>query len=179
MDFEKEVIDYLGLPSMPKKEHDGIRPFKKGVAILELMDGREVCAICKFDADSGDTEPKVVKTFGIEPFKRISKIFVVPNYMSNIEDVKDMDLDDESKKKAREILEEAQEIENEGTATDEEMLSPENEYYFDHIHSDEEAKAFIKAYNQRNRIKKGRLPSTHEGLIMRLAVIYSETQKKK
>ena len=174
--FEKEIIDFLGLPSIPKKEHDGKSAFEKGVAIIELRYGREAYAVCKFDTESGDKEPRIVKTFGIEPFIGIKQVFVVPNYMNDIEDVKDMDLDDESKKRAEQILQEAKEIENEGV-DNEELKTPKNEYYFDHITNDEQGMAFIRSYNSRNKIK-GKIPSTHEGIIMRLAVIFSDTMKK-
>ena len=88
-----------------------------------------------------------------------------------------MDLDEQSKKKAKEMLKEARELENDGVEKNDELENPKNEYYFDHITNDDEAKAFIQSYNSRNRIK-GRIPTTHEGLVMRLAVIYSDTQKK-
>ena len=36
IEFEKEVIKYLNIPSIPKKEWDGKSSFSKGVALLEL-----------------------------------------------------------------------------------------------------------------------------------------------
>lgn len=171
--FEKEAIKYLKLPSMPKKEFDGESSFDKGIAIITLFDGREAYAIAKFDTNK-DVKPRIVKVFSQEPFKGVKKIFVVPNYMTTKEDVKDMDLDDASKKKAEEILNEAEEVENEGTDT---MKEPENEYFFEHITNDDEAKAFIKSYNERNKIR-GRVPTSHEGIITRLAVIYADTNKE-
>lgn len=172
--FEKEVITFLGLPSIPKKEWDGKQSFAKGIAVVQLADEREAYAICAFDAEC-DKEPRIVKVFGIEPFVNIKKVFVVPSYMTTQEEVKEMDLDEASTKKAESLLKEAAEIENDGVG--EKIETPENEYYFDHIKNDEQAKAFIQAYNSRNRIK-GRIPTTHDGLVMRLAVIYSDTQKK-
>jgi hypothetical protein len=88
-----------------------------------------------------------------------------------------MDLDEQSKKKVKGLLDEAKELENEGVEDDNALKKPKNEYYFDHITNDDEAKAFIQSYNSRNRIK-GRIPTTHDGLVMRLAVIYSDTLKK-
>lgn len=173
--FEKEIIAYLGLPSIPARKHDGKTSFDKGVAVLELFDDRYAYAVCSFDATT-DAQPRINKVFGTEPFLRIKEIFVVPNYMSNIEDIKDMDLTEDSKKKAEELLREAKELENEGVEEDNDIVNPKNEYYFDNITNDDEAKAFIQAYNSRNRIK-GRIPTTHDGLVMRLAVIYSDTKK--
>ena len=70
---------------------------------------------------------------------------------------------------------EADELENQGA--DETMEVPENEYCFDHIHNDEEAIAFIEAYNRENNIK-GAIPKKHESIIARLTVIYAESLKK-
>lgn len=177
IEFEKEVIEHLGLPSIPNKAWDGKTGFQKGVAVLEMRDGHEAYGVCVFNPDNGDKTPSIVKVFGIEPFASIKKVFVVPTYMTTEEEIKDMDLDEQSKKKAKEMLKEAKELENEGIEKNDELENPKNEYYFDHITNDDEAKAFIQSYNSRNRIK-GRIPTTHEGLVMRLAVIYSDTQKK-
>lgn len=175
INFEKEVIDYLGLPSIPKREHDGKTPFAKGVAVLETNNGEKAYAVCKYEPDDGDMSPVIVKVFGIVPFVRITSIFVVPDYMSNISDVMEMDLDDVSKKNAESILREAEEFEG----GDEDIIEePKNEYFFDNIHSDAEAKAFITSYNKMNRIR-GRVPTSHEGLVMRLSVIYSDINNKK
>lgn len=173
IEFEKEVLDFLGLPNVPKKEFDG-KHFKKGVAIIELSSGVKAYAACSFNPDKGDTFPKVTKVFSLEQFKKIEKVYVVPNYMASLNDVDEMDLDDESKKRASELLEQAEKLELEDTA--DEIKLPTNEYYFNNIKNDAEAKAFISSYNKRNKIK-GRVPKTHEGLIMRLSVIYSELNK--
>ena len=66
--FENEIIKHLNLPSIPKKEHDGVATFTKGVAVVELQGERYAYAVCRFDKDKGDTKPVVIKTFGIEPF---------------------------------------------------------------------------------------------------------------
>ena len=170
--FEKEIINFLQLPSIPKKEWNGKAFFKKGVAVLNLIGGGKMYAV----ASNENGETRILKVFGLEPFTTIEKIFVVPNYMSNEEDIKDMDLDEQSKKRAEELLKEASEIENEGIDT-ETIKEPENEYFFDHITNDDEAMAYIAAYNKANKIK-GRLPTTHEGLVMRLSVIFADTNKK-
>ena len=82
-----------------------------------------------------------------------------------------MDLDDESKKHVELILNEAKDLENEETLDEDTGVG---KYYFDHIHNDEEAKAYIASYNKTNKLKRARVPKTHDGLIMRLAAIYSE-----
>ena len=174
--FEKEVLEYLNIPSIPKKEFDGKTAFSKGVAVVETIGKQEAFAIASFNPDNGDKEPKIVKVFGIEPFRKINKIFIVPSYMNTEEEIKDMDLDEQSKTKVQQVLDEAKEIENEGVVGDKELEKPKNEYYFDHITNDEEAKAFIRSYNSRNHIK-GKIPSTHDGIVMRLAVIFSDTRK--
>lgn len=44
--------------------------------------------------------------------------------------------------------------------------------------SDEEAMAFIEAYNKKNKIN-ARVPQKHDSILMRLAVIYADENKKK
>jgi hypothetical protein len=171
--FKREIIDYLRLPSIPLKEWDGKSSFKNCVAVVLLSTGYEAYVVASFDAEK-DKEPRVVKVFSQEPFSEITKVFIVPQYM-DVEDIKDADLDDESKKRAEELAKEAKEIEDGGIA--EEVKEPENEYWFDHIHSDEEAASYIAAYNKANKMR-GKVPKTHEGLVMRLSVIYAETNKK-
>ena len=67
----------------------------------------------------------------------------------------------------------AEEIENDGT---QQMELPENPYLFDNITNDEEAIAFIEAYNKKNGIK-GQVPKKHETILNRLLVIYSEQKQ--
>ena len=89
-------------------------------------------------------------------------------------DVDNMDLDEQSKKAAEDLKKEADELENQGA--DETMEVPKNEYCFDHIHNDEEAIAFIEAYNKKNGIK-GQVPKKHDTILNRLLVIYSEQRQ--
>lgn len=168
---ENMVCRELGLPAIPKKEWDRQRSFKVGVAVINLDGGRQTYGVATFNNDV-DKEPRIIKVFTLEPFVGIDKVFVVPDYMDT--DVETMDLDDASKQAAQMMIDEAKELEDDGV---EKEKLPENEYFFDHITNDEEAAAFIKDYNNRNRIK-GRVPKTHDGLVMRLSVIYSETNKK-
>ena len=173
--FEKDVIQHLNLPSIPKKEWDGKSSFSKGVALLSLRGEREAYAVASFDADV-DKRPNIVKVFGIEPFVNIKKVFVVPSYMTTEEEIKDMDLDEQSKKKVREVLNEAKEIENDGTKEENPM---ENlpEWIFPEIENKEQAVAWLKDFQSRNK-QKGRIPTTDENIKLRLFSIYSELQKK-
>ena len=173
--YEKDILEYLNLPSIPKKAWNGTSSFKEGVAVVDLNYGGQAYAVATFDAEK-DTKPHIKKVFSMDWFTDIAAIYVVPSYMDD--NVDEMDLDSESKKKAQQILDEAKEVENEGVEVEDELSKPKNEYYFDVIHNDEEARAFIQNYNSRNRIK-GRIPTTHESIVMRLAVIYSEQNKKK
>lgn len=170
---EKEVLSYLRLPSIPKKVWDGKSAFKNAVAVVNLVYGGQTYAVASYDPDK-DVSPRIVKVFSHERFTVLGKIYIVPEYM-DVDDIQHADLDDESKKRAEELAQEAKEIENEGVV--QEVKLPENEYFFDHIHSDEEAAAYIAAYNKSNKIR-GRVPKTHEGLVMRLSVIYAETNKQ-
>ena len=171
--FEKEICEALRLPSIPKKKWDGRSSFCRCVAVVTLITGDEAYAVASYEAEK-DAEPRIVKVFSQEPFNKVGDIFIVPQYM-DVYDIKDADLDDESKKRAEELAKEAKEIEDEGV--EEETKEPENEYFFDHIKDDDMARAYIAAYNKANKIK-GRVPKTHEGLVMRLSVIYAETNKK-
>ena len=170
--FEKEVCSYLNIPSLPKKEWDGKSSFKNAVATIKLGGSRLAYAVASYD-EAKDDAPRVVKSFMTEPFYGIDKIFVVPSYMDT--DVDSMDLDEQSKKAAEDLKKEADELENQGA--DETIEVPKNEYCFDHIHNDEEAIAFIEAYNRENNIK-GAIPKKHESIIARLTVIYAESLKK-
>ena len=170
--FEKEVCSYLNIPSLPKKEWDGKSSFKNAVATIKLGGSRLAYAVASYD-EAKDDAPRVVKSFMTEPFYGIDKIFVVPSYMDT--DVDNMDLDEQSKKAAEDLKKEADELEKQGA--DENMEVPENEYCFDHIRNDEEAIAFIEAYNRENNIK-GAIPKKHESIIARLTVIYAESLKK-
>ena len=170
--FEKEVCSYLNIPSLPKKEWDGKSSFKNAVATIKLGGSRLAYAVASYD-EAKDDAPRVVKSFMTEPFYGIDKIFVVPSYMDT--DVDNMDLDEQSKKAAEDLKKEADELENQGA--EETIEVPENEYCFDHIHNDEEAIAFIEAYNRENNIK-GAIPKKHESIIARLTVIYAESLKK-
>ena len=171
--YEDFVCKALGLPAIPKKEWDGTKSFKVGVGVIEMADGSECYGVVTFDSEK-DEKPRVTKVFTLEQFVGVKQVFVVPEYMD--EDVEHMDLDDESKEAAKRLLEEAKELENEGVETNDEL--PKNEYFFDNVTNDEEAAAFIKDYNKRNRIK-GRVQTTHDALVMRLSVIYSEMNNKR
>ena len=171
--FEKEICNFLNLPSIPLKEWDNETPFEKGVAIIRLVYGDKGYAVARFNPEK-EQKPSVVKVFGSEPFIDIEKVFIVPGYMET--DVADADLDEESKKKAKELANEAEQIVDDCTGEAEVLETIEYPYMFDNITNDEEAIAFIEAYNKKNKIG-GRVPKTHETILMRLAVIYADQKK--
>lgn len=172
--FKKDVCDYLRLPDIPKKKWDEKTSFEYGVAIAETKSGDQVYAVASFDSEV-DEKPRIKKVFGYDIIDSIVEVFVVPAYM-NDSDVEDMDLDEESKKRVKEMSKEAKEIEDRGVSDKIEM--PENEYFFDNIHDDSEARAFIESYNKQNKIK-GVIPRKHDSLVMRLGVIWAELNKEK
>lgn len=165
--FEKEVCAYLNLPKLPVKEWDGESAFDKGVAIIKLAFNETAYAVARFNPEK-EKEPSITKVFGQEPFYGIEKVFIVPDYMET--SVETADLDDESKKKAEELAQQATEIENDGAPK---MELPDNPYLFDNITNDEEAIAFIEAYNKKNGIK-GAIPQKHDTILNRLLVIYTD-----
>lgn len=175
--FEKEVCDYLRIPSIPKKEWNKRDSFKKGVAVVRLAVSGTGYAVCTFDEDF-DKEPRIIKSFASEPFYGIENVFVVPNYMNTSEkDISEMDLDDESKKKAEQLVQEAQEL----TATSEENKEIEEmqqlpEWIFPEITNAEEARAWLQSWNSKNKVR-GKIPTNEETIKMRLLNIYSQMKK--
>lgn len=97
--------------------------------------------------------------------------------MTSEEEVKDMDLDEQSKKKVEQILSEANELENEGVKSDVPAMEDLPEYIFPEIHNKQEAEAWLRRYNSINKIK-GKLPQSEETLKLRLYSIFVEQQKK-
>lgn len=175
--FEKEVLQYLNLPSVPKKNWDGKSSFKDGVAVTVMRDNRQSYAVATFDAEE-DKSPRIKKVFSQEPFTGIGDIFVVPSYMDTVEDVPDMDLDKESKEAAIRLAEEAKELEDDGVESEgmKEMKALP-EWVFDEVHNLEEGIAYIKAFNQKNKIK-GKVPTKEEAVKLRLLTIYNEINNK-
>ena len=173
--FEKEVCAFLNIPSIPKKEWDSKSSFSKGVALLSLRGEREAYAVASFNADT-DKKPNIVKVFGIEPFVGIKQIFVVPTYMTTEDEINDMDLDEQSKKKVKRVLDEAKEMENEGTK-EENPMENMPEWIFPEIENKEQAVAWLRNFQSRNK-QKGRIPTTEENIKLRHFSIYSELQKK-
>lgn len=177
IEFEKEVINYLNLPSLPKRVWNGKDSFQDGVAVVGLSQNRQAYAVCTFCKET-DKEPRIKKVFGIEPFSGIEKVFVVPSYMDN--DTTDADLDAESKKCAEQLAEEAKELENQGTV--EEAIEDANklpEWIFPEIQNIEQAQAYLREYNRMNRIKKGKIPTNEETIKMRLYNIYMSNKNRK
>lgn len=171
--FEKEICDYLQIPSIPIKKWNGKDSFRNGVGIVKLALGDFAYAVCRYDNEA-DEKPKVVKYFATEPFYEITDIFIVPNYMEV--DVENADLDEESKKAAQRLADEAIEL----TAMEEEnemdALKTLPEWIFPEIHNLEEAQAWLKNYNTMNKLK-GRIPTSKETIILRLYNIHSQMKK--
>lgn len=179
--FENEVCNYLQLPAIPKKEWNGKDSFKKGVAVVRLLVSGLGYAVCSFDNEY-DKEPRIIKSFAAEPFFEIQKVFLVPNYMNTSDsDIKDMDLDEESKKKAEEIVKEAMELTKEKTEEDKkvEEMQALPEWVFPEITNAEEARAWLQSYNAKRGVKKGKIPTNEDTLKMRLLNIYSQIKKEK
>ena len=170
---EKEIVKYLNIPSIPKKKWDGKKSFKNGCAVTQLLSGGEAYAVATFDTEK-DTKPRIVKVFAQDIFKGYTDIFVVPSYMDDV-DIDNADLDDESKKKMSLLMEEAKELESDGVEESQEENT--NEYYFANITNDDEARAYIKAYNKRNKIRAN-IPKQHDAIVMRLSVIWNEENNK-
>lgn len=172
--FEKEVLDYLSLPSVPKKTWDGKSSFEKGVTVLTHSTGVQSYAVCTKRED--EEHPSIVKVFLQEPFVEFGEVFVVPEYMDT--NVEEMDLDEESKKAAERLAAEASELVEENNESKDDGLETLPEWIFPEIHNDEEAKAWLRKYNSSNGIK-GRIPDNEETLKLRLLNIYSQSNKKK
>lgn len=173
--FEKEVISYLNIPNIPKKEWNGKDSFQDGVAVLNLSSGEQAYAVCTFDKET-DKTPRIKKVFGIEPFSDIENIFIVPSYMDN--DTSEVDLDAESKKRAEQLAAEANELENEGVV--DEAIEKANklpEWIFPEIQNKEQAMAYIKSYRKINHIK-GKIPDNEETLKSCLYAIYKNIVKR-
>lgn len=170
---EREVLAYLSLPSIPLKEWDGVSSFSRGVGVLSLRVGGYAYCVCAYDADAGMVRPRIAKVFIQEPFVSLERVYIVPEYMSTLDDVEQMDLDDESKALARDLLEQADEA---SIVADDTLSAPEHEWYFPEITNLEEARAWLKAYNKSHRIK-GSLPRSEETVKLRLASLYSELNK--
>lgn len=175
--YEKEICAFLGIPSIPKREWNKKSSFKDGVAIVNLStEGFQAYAACTFDAEV-DKEPRIKKVFSTEQFTSIERIFVVPSYMDlNTEDA---DLDDASKEAAQRLAEEAKELTEEQSESDAmvEEMQQLPEWVFPEINDKEQAIAWLRQYNQANKIK-GKVPTNEETIKMRLLNIYYSQKKK-
>jgi hypothetical protein len=92
-------------------------------------------------------------------------------------DVDNMDLDEESKRAAERLAQEAKELSE--TKEDEELMQEIHdlpEWVFPNIHNVEEARAFIQSWNASNKIK-GKIPKNEETMKLRLLTIYQEQNK--
>lgn len=175
IEYEKEIIEYLNLPSIPVRKWDGRSSFKKAVAETKLVSGGSAYAVATFDSER-DKSPRIIKVFSIEQYSGFEIIGVVPEYMDT-EGVEHWDLDDASKKAAESLIEEGRELEEEGIV-EESAYETKNEYLYEHIHNDEEARAFIKAWNAKNGVRKSREPRSHDDIVAKLTSMWINDNKK-
>ena len=173
---ERDIIDYLGLPSIPKKEWDGRSGFRRGIAVTSLLSGGEAYAVASYDSEF-DEEPRIIKVFTLEPYRDVRIVALVPDYM-NTDGVGTWDLSPESKAAAESIINEAHELEVEDVR-EERTDIPKHEYLYAHVTNDNEAKAFIKSWNAQHGAKKARIPKTHEDIITKLTAMWLNDNKKK
>jgi RecG-like helicase len=151
------IMSFETFPMGPRKER----------VVAHFTDGTAICDLTWFN---GGKYAKQNYKVGIDYL-----VFGKPTVFNNRINFTHPDLDDASKAKAEEIINEGNEIINDETdnAT---LHNPENEYSFDFIHNDEEAVAYIDAYNKKNKVS-GRIPQKHDAIVMRLAVIYADENK--
>lgn len=170
---EREVIDYLQIPSIPTKKWDGAKSFARGVALLTLIDGSKSYAVASFDSEN-DTKPRIVKVFSLMPYNANFEIVgIVPDYMDT-DNINEWDLSKESIEAAQKIANEANELESNASPS---IEAPEHEYFFDFINNDEEAQAYIRAWNKNNGIR-GRVSQSHDAIIAKLAAIWAQENKQ-
>lgn len=169
MMYENEMLAFLNIPKVPKKEWDNKTPFKKGVGVVDTKGG-EAFVVVGYD-EEGENHTKIIKVFGIEPILAIKKIFPVPEYMDT-SGIDNWDVDEESKEAAKAIANEVADMEKE-TREEQEQLS---EWYFDEIHNIQEARAWVAAYHKRNRIR-GKAPKNEESLKNYLYVLYKNQKR--
>lgn len=169
MMYEKEMLAFLNIPKVPKKEWDGKTPFKNGVGIAETKVGDTFVVVGY--TDDCDNKLKILKVFGLEPIIGITKVYPVPDYM-DLKGIDEWDIDEESKKAAHNLVEEINEMEHENVEKQEEY----KEWYFDEIHDIEEARAWVASYRKRNRMK-GQMPQSEEALKNYLYVIYKNKKR--
>lgn len=147
IEYEKEILEYLNIPSIPKKMWDGVKPFKNACGIVETRTGAKMYAVFEF-SESANTA-MVKKVFCEEPITSIGEIYPVPDYM-DVKNVETWDLDEKSKVSANMLIEEAAELENAKTEQEEKVA---NEWFFDEIHNIDEARAWVASYRKTNKMR--------------------------
>lgn len=167
--YEKEILEYLNVPSIPKKLWDGVKPFKNACGVVESKNGILCYAVFGFSEKANAAFVK--KVFGEEPIIKIKEIYPVPDYM-DMQDIEKWDLDEESKNAAKNLADEALEIESEKVENDE----PLNEWIFDEIHNIDEARAFVASYRKRKKMR-GKPIKDEESLKNFLYVIWKNQKR--
>ena len=169
INYLKEACLFANIPACPKKEWDGKRSFDTALVVVEKVTGVKAFAIGAYDSEK-DTEVRVKKVFGQEPFTSILNVFPVPNYMED--DIEKMQLEtDESKEAMEQLLQEKKELINEGT---EPVEIESYEWGYPFITNNKQAVAYLKSQNV-----KGRIPTSDDVLKAKLKVMYLNENKNK
>lgn len=168
--YEKEMLSFLNIPKVPKKEWDGKTPFKSGVGVANTKVGEAFVVVGYSENENGDNI-KILKVFGLEPIIEITKVYPVPDYM-DLKSIESWDVDEKSKNAALEIASEVAEMESEEEKPQEQF----SEWFFDEIHNIEEARAWVAAYRKRNRVK-GNMPKSEEALKNYLYVLFKNQKR--
>lgn len=170
INYKMEIIQLLGIPSIPKKEWDNKTSFDNGVAVIEDVMGNLNYACCSYDANEDkEGNVKIKKVFGSFPFNKVLNIYPVPVYMES--DINKMDIPPSCKDAMEELLQEKEEIINENVK---QAPIDTYEWGYDFIHNKKEAVAFLKSKNTR-----GRIPESEEVLKSKLKVMYYNEKKTK
>lgn len=167
--YEKEILQYLNIPSIPKMEWDGKKPFKN--ACGEILVKGDVQAFAVFGFSESSNSPYVKKVFGEEPIAKIGKIYPVPDYM-DMQGIENWDVNEESKNAAIALANEAIEMEQEK----QEDVEETSEWFFDEIHNLEEARAWVANYRKKKRMR-GKPIKDEESLKNFLYVLYKNKKR--
>lgn len=168
--YEKEILEYLNIPSIPQKKWDG-KPFKNACGIVHLKGKNTAFAVFGF-SDSSNA-PYIKKVFGEEPIINIGEIYPIPDYM-DMQGIENWDVPDESKDAAQNLANEAIEMEKSQQNEEDEFLS--NEWFFDEIHNIDEARAWVANYRKKKRMR-GKPIKDEESLKNFLYVIYKNKKR--
>lgn len=167
--FEKEVCKFLNIPSLPKNEWDKKSSFDNGVAIVKRLHGGEELAVCRFNSEA-DTDVRIIKDFGFEPFTEIISVYPIPSYMED--NITKMTFNDSTSEEAmKALLLEKNELTSGKT---EDKKEEEYEFGFPFIKDKKEAIAYLKSKNP-----KAKISPNIDVIKNKLKVMYHNEQKNK